>query len=141
MFDKLKSLFKKPEVKPVESKPEVAETKEKPKRKPRIKKSLPTLSAKEIATQNDEPYVAVTNVLVDPNDVNSGQMELDWNQKFVYNLIRAGYQHKKTDTETDIVDRWFQQVCTNISQEVQEQFEADPDNRPVKPTTNTKKSK
>ena len=124
MFDKLKNLFA---PKPAIETPKV-ETQKKP-RQPRKPKPVVTKTEKEIATENDEPYITVTHVILDENDVNSGQMELDWNQKFVYNLVRAGYQHKKTDTEADIVDRWFQQVCTNISNEIHEQFEADPDNR------------
>ena len=138
MFEKLKNLFATKPVEEQKVEPKVepkVDTPKKP-RQPRKPKQVATKTAKEIATENDEPYITVTNVVLDKNDVNSGQMELDWNQKFVYNLVRAGYQHKKTDTEADIVDRWFQQVCTNISNEIHEQFEADPDNR-----TNTKVNK
>jgi hypothetical protein len=38
--------------------------------------------------------------------------ELDWNDKFLSNLIRAGYQGK---TDQDIVDNWFRKaVCRNV---------------------------
>ncbi len=45
---------------------------------------------------------------IDPADVNNGAFELDWNDKFIINLIRAGYKQKDTDTDDVIVDRWFQ---------------------------------
>jgi hypothetical protein len=69
---------------------------------------------------------------LDPNDVNNGAFELDWNDKFVLNLIRAGYKIRKEDTEQQIVDRWFQTVCRNIALEIYEQQQADPDKRDVR---------
>ena len=81
-------------------------------------------SAKEQATLNNEPYVNVISMEIDPNDINSGAFELDWNDKFVSNLIRAGYQLKSNDTDADIVDRWFQNVCRHVVMETWEQEEA-----------------
>lgn len=130
MFDKLKSLFKKPEVQPellVEQ-----STKETKTKKPRVKKPKPVapeLTAKEQATANSEPYVHVLKVDVDPKDINNGAFELDWNDKFVINLVKAGYKLRPDDTDADIVDRWFTQVCRNVALEVYEQQQADPDNR------------
>jgi hypothetical protein len=49
---------------------------------------------------------------------------LDWNDKFIFNLIRAGYQLKKEDTDGEIVDRWFQNVCRHVVMETWEQEEA-----------------
>ena len=86
-------------------------------------------SAKEQATLNNEPYVNVISMEIDPNDINSGAFELDWNDKFVLNLIRAGYKIRDDDTEDVIVDRWFQTVCRNIALELYEQKQADPENR------------
>lgn len=136
MFNKLKNLFKaKPEPvvepeKPIEpEKPKV----EKPKtpRKPRQKKitEQPALSEKEKATAAGEPYVSIVSIEVDPENINAGSFELDFNDKFVLNLIRAGYKMRDDDTDQIIVDRWFQTVCRNIALEMYEQEAADPDNR------------
>lgn len=128
MFDKLKNMFKKEEVKPQPVKePEVPKVK-KP-RKPKEKKVVPQLTAKEQATQAGEPYINVLSMDIDPNDINSGAFELDWNDKFILNLIRAGYKQKDSDTDTVIVDRWFQTVARNIALEVYEQEQADPSKR------------
>jgi hypothetical protein len=87
------------------------------------------LSAKDLATQRGEPYIAVTQVEIDPTNINAGGFELDWNDKFVSNLIRPGYKQRDDDTDAIIVDRWFQTVCRNIALEVYEQTQADPTNR------------
>ena len=62
--------------------------------------------------------------IFDPNNLHQGAFELDWNDKFVSNLIRAGYQLKPDDTDADIVDRWFQNVCRHVVMETWEQEEA-----------------
>jgi len=82
-------------------------------------------SAKDIATEKGEPWVSVIQVELDPDNIGNGAFELDWNDKFVTNLVRAGYQGK---TDQDIVDRWFQDVCRNVVLENYEQWEA---NQPV----------
>jgi hypothetical protein len=131
MLDKLKNLFaKKPEVK-AEIKPIV-------KQEPKSKKVV-ELSAKEKATQAGEPYVAILSVDVDPNNINNGSFELDWNDRFLANLIRAGYKKKETDTDNDIVDRWWVQVSRNVVLETYDQYRADPTNREadlMRPTLN-----
>lgn len=83
-----------------------------------------TKTAKDIATAKGEPYVAILNVELDPNDIGNGAFELDWNDKFIANLVRAGYQQKPDEPDSDIVDRWFQEVCRNIIAENFEQWEA-----------------
>lgn len=100
-------------------------------RKPRKPKPSPppTLSEKEQATLADQPYISIVRVDVDPNNINAGSFELDFNDKFVLNLIRAGYKKRDDDTDAVIVDRWFQTVCRNIALEVYEQQMADPVNR------------
>jgi hypothetical protein len=123
MLDKLKKLFaKKPEAEKVEEpkKPKV--------QKPKAKE----LSEKEKATANNEPYIAITKVELDPNNINDGSFDLDWNDKFVLNLIRAGYKIKPDETDEAIVDRWFQTICRNIALEMYEQQQADPDRRDVR---------
>jgi hypothetical protein len=81
-------------------------------------------SAKEIATEKGEAYVNILSMDVDPDNMQNGAFELDWNDKFVANLVRAGYQMSPKDTDSDIVDRWFTAVCRNVVLETYEQFEA-----------------
>jgi len=87
---------------------------------PRVKKK----SEKELATERGEPYVAILSMEIDPENMQQGSFELDWNDKFVANLVRAGYQMTAKDTDADIVDRWFTSVCRNIVMETYEQYEA-----------------
>lgn len=100
----------------------------KPKKEPKAK---PKLSPKEEATANGEPYVAILSVDIDPANINNGSFDLDWNDKFVLNLIKAGYKMKAEDTDNEIVDRWFTEVCRNVVLEMHEQYVADPTNREV----------
>ena len=102
MFDKI---FKK---KAVEAKTET---------KPKAKKK----SEKELATERGDPYVTILSMDVDPQDLNQGAFELDWNDKFIANLRRAGYQGKE---DADLVDQWFQNVCRNVVLETFEQEQA-----------------
>ena len=83
-------------------------------------------SAKEIATEKGEPYVTILSMDIDPADPSNGAFELDWNDKFLANLVRAGYQGK---TDADIVDNWFKAVCRNVVLEAWEQEQADPEKR------------
>ena len=83
-----------------------------------------TVTTKEAATARGEPWVAVLQVELDPDNIGNGAFELDWNDKFVTNLVRAGYQQKPSEEDSTIVDRWFQDVCRNIVQENYEQWEA-----------------
>ena len=87
-------------------------------------KSTPKKSAKDLATERGEPYVAILSMEIDPENMQQGSFELDWNDKFVSNLIRAGYQMDAKDTDADIVDRWFTAVCRNVVLETYEQYEA-----------------
>jgi hypothetical protein len=120
MFDKIKNLFKKPEVKPV------AQKEPKPKQQ---KPPIPELTEKEKATAASEPYIAITKVEINPENINDGAFDLDFNDKFVLNLIKAGYKQRDDDTDVVIVDRWFQTVCRNVALEMYEQQVADPENR------------
>jgi len=88
------------------------------------KDSQPTKTDKDIATERGEPWVTVISMEIDPNNMQAGSFELDWNDKFVANLVRAGYQMNAKDTDSDIVDRWFTAVCRNIVLETYEQYEA-----------------
>ena len=116
MFDKIKSLFgAKANVNPQPTQPKP----EPPPAPP--KKKVPEKSAKELATERGEPYVAVLSMDVDPENLHQGAFELDWNDKFVANLIRAGYQGK---SDSDVVDQWFQNVCRHVVMETWEQEQA-----------------
>jgi len=79
---------------------------------------------KEIATERGEPWVSVLSVELDPDNIGNGAFELDWNDKFVTNLVRAGYQSRPGEEDSAIVDRWFQDVCRNVVMENFEQWEA-----------------
>jgi len=131
MLNKLKNLFSKPpKVEPVVE--TVAEPKPKKPRKPKEKKVEVELTPKEKATQAGEPYIAILKIDIDPNDINSGAFELDWNDKFILNLIRAGYKMSDKDTDVDIIDRWWVSVCRNTVLELYEQQAAmNKDLRPI----------
>ena len=92
--------------------------KEKP--KPKAKKKTPM----DIATANGEPYINIVKMDVDFDNVGDGAFEMEWNDIFVARLIKAGYQMKPNDKDSDIVDRWFQTVCRNVVMETFEQQEA-----------------
>lgn len=98
--------------------------KKKPQAKPDAQPKKAEKTAKELATERGEPYVSILSMEVDPNNMQNGSFELDWNDKFVANLVRAGYQMKPADTDADIVDRWFTAVCRNIVLETYQQYEA-----------------
>jgi len=84
----------------------------------------PVKSEKQIATEASEPWVSVLRMDVDPNNLHQGAFELDWNDIFVARLVKAGYMMKQTDTDADIVDRWFQNICRHVVMETWEQEQA-----------------
>lgn len=119
MFDKLKGWFGKDAKvnhKPIQPRPESPPM-------PPVKKA-PVKSEKEIATEAGEPYVAMVKMDIDPNNLHQGAFELDWNEIFVARLVKAGYMMKPNDTDSEIVDRWFQNVCRHIVMETWEQEQA-----------------
>jgi len=101
--------FKKKSVQPTEPK----------EKKEKIKKS-----ARDIATEKGEPYVAIVSMDISPENLHEGAFELDWNDKFIANLVRAGYQMRPNEPESVIVDRWFQNVCRHVVMETWEQEQA-----------------
>jgi len=98
----------------------VKEEKEKVVRVPKA----PEKTAKQIATEAGEPWVQVLSIEVDSDNLHQGAFELDWNEIFVARLVKAGYMMKKEDTDAEIVDRWFQNVCRHVVMETWEQEEA-----------------
>jgi hypothetical protein len=92
---------------------------------------------KEIATEKGKPWVGILSMDIDPENMHQGAFELDWNDKFVANLVRAGYQGKPDDSDAEIVDRWFQNICRHVVMETWEQEQAmNPDTNRVVQTRN-----
>lgn len=79
------------------------------------------ISDKELATKNKEPYINILSMDVDPENLNEGAFELDWNDIFIARLLKAGYQGKE---DQDLVDQWFQNVCRNVVLETYQQEQA-----------------
>jgi hypothetical protein len=103
--------------------------KKKPDPKPVAEKVIrvpkaPEKTAKQMATENNEPYVAILSMDIDPANLHQGAFELDWNEIFIARLVKAGYMMKPTDADSDIVDRWFQNVCRHVVMETWEQDQA-----------------
>lgn len=117
MFDKLKKM--------IAPKPEPKLIKE-------TTKSTPKKTAKEIATEKGEAYITMLSMEIDPENLGQGAFELDWNEKFVADLVRHGYMMNPNDTDADIVDRWFTDVCRNVVLETWEQEQAINPTRVVK---------
>jgi len=93
--------------------------------KPRVRPPREqTKTAKQQATENNLPYVNILSMDVDLDNLHQGAFELDWNEIFVARLVKAGYMIKKDDTDAEIVDRWFQNVCRHVVMETWEQEEA-----------------
>lgn len=115
MFNKLKNLFS--SANPVSDADKII---------PVFDVSSMEKSPKEKAEELGEPYIAVISVDLDPDNIGNGSFELDWNDKFIANLVRAGYQGK---TDQQLIDQWFNGICRNIINETFAQEQADPDNR------------
>lgn len=65
------------------------------------------------ATERGEPYVAVLETKVNPDNVRNGFFELDWNDIFIVQLKQAGYGFDG-DPDEEIVDRWFRDLAGNM---------------------------
>jgi hypothetical protein len=119
MFDFLKKKFAKK--KPQNPLPDVsASAPPRPKTEPPREEK----TEKQLATERGEPWVTILSMDIDPNNLHQGSFELDWNEIFVARLVKAGYMMKKEDTDAEIVDRWFQNVCRHVVMETWEQEEA-----------------
>ena len=69
---------------------------------------------KEEATKAGEPWVAVLDTQVNPDNIRNGFFELDWNNEFIEQLLDAGY---KGETNEQIVDSWFRTIVTQMLEE------------------------
>jgi len=68
---------------------------------------------KKQATKKKEPWVAVLDTQVNPENIRNGFFELDWNEYFVLKLKQEGYGYDG-DPDEQIVDRWFKDLARNI---------------------------
>ena len=63
------------------------------------------------ATKAGQPWVAVLDTQVNPDNIKNGFFELDWNNEFIEQLLDAGY---KGETNEAIVDAWFQTLIRQM---------------------------
>lgn len=113
---------KTPVKKPVVKKTVAKKTPVKKTAEPKTKKiDFSGMTPKQIADAKGEPWVNVVQVELDPENIGNGAFELDWNEKFITNLVRSGYKGKD---DAAMVDQWFQEVCRNVLAENYEQWEA-----------------
>lgn len=69
---------------------------------------------KQTAILKKEPWVTVISMDFGGKQSLEGSFELDWNEFFVANLIKDGYQGPTPD---NIVNQWFMNVCKNVALE------------------------
>ena len=69
---------------------------------------------KDAATRAGEPWVAVLDTQVNPENIRNGFFELDWNNEFIEQLLDAGYSG---ETNEAIVDQWFRTIVTQMLQD------------------------
>jgi hypothetical protein len=77
---------------------------------------LAKLSPKARATRKGEPWVAVLDTKVNPDNIRNGFFELDWNEHFLLQLKQNGYG-SDGDPEEEIVDRWFRDIVAQMLEE------------------------
>ena len=66
---------------------------------------------KEEANKKKQPWVAVLDTQVNPNNIRNGFFELDWNNEFIEQLLDAGYQGESNE---EIVDAWFRTIVVQM---------------------------
>jgi len=66
---------------------------------------------KEAATKAGQPWVAVLDTQVNPDNIKNGFFELDWNNEFIEQLLDAGYSG---ETNEQIVDAWFRTIVIQM---------------------------
>ena len=72
---------------------------------------LAKLNPKELANERKQPYIMVSDVKVNSDNVRNGFFELDWNDYFVLELREQGYTG---ESQEEIVDKWFQDLCRGV---------------------------
>ena len=76
---------------------------------------LSKLSPKELATEQKEPYVTVTDTKVNLENPRNGFFELDWNEYFVLQLKAAGFYG---ESDEEIVGKWFTELCRGMGNDI-----------------------
>ena len=66
---------------------------------------------KQAATERGEPWVAVLDTQINPDNIRNGFFELDWNNEFIEQLLDAGYSG---ETNEQIVDAWFRTIVIQM---------------------------
>jgi hypothetical protein len=79
----------------------------------RADEEIAKMSPKERATKKGEPWVGVLETHVNKENLRNGFFELDWNSKFIEQLVQQGFG-TKDDKEEEVVDRWFRELCANV---------------------------
>jgi len=69
---------------------------------------------KQAATDKGEPWVAVLDTQINPDNIRNGFFELDWNNEFIEQLLDAGYQG---ESQEQIVDAWFKTIVMQMLEE------------------------
>jgi hypothetical protein len=69
---------------------------------------------KQAATEAGEPWVAVLDTQVNPDNIRNGFFELDWNNEFIEQLLDSGYTG---ETNEQIVDAWFRTIVIQMLEE------------------------
>jgi len=100
MWDKIKNTVNK-----LQGKKEVVKETTEDKRRAILAKE------KEEATSKGEPWVAVLDTQLNPDNIKNGFFELDWNNQFIEELLDAGYSG---ETNEEIVDGWFKTIAIQI---------------------------
>lgn len=77
---------------------------------------LSQMSQRDQATARGEPYIAVLDTKINPDNIRNGFFELDWNRYFIDELIANGYG-TEADPEEEIVDRWFRDIVYQMLEE------------------------
>lgn len=77
---------------------------------------------KEEATKKGEPWVAVLDTQVNPDNIRNGFFELDWNNEFIEQLLDAGYSG---ETNEEIVDQWFRTIVSQMLEESDQSTDRD----------------
>lgn len=81
--------------------------------KAKEEEELAKLTPKERATAKGEPFIAVLDTKVNPDNIRNGFFELDWNELFVLKLKQEGYGFDG-DPDEEIVDRWFRDIVRQM---------------------------
>jgi hypothetical protein len=69
---------------------------------------------KQAATKAGEPWVAVLDTQINPENIRNGFFELDWNNEFIEQLLDVGY---KGESNEQIVDAWFRTIVSQMLEE------------------------